>query len=318
MDFAEQQSQASLPSPLARAGQLSFWLDLNPDLPISVAPLARTAPTTLPGLVEARRHAADTIAEGYFQTVPIIPRSHAGRLAQAISGLVQRGIPPIFCMVYDAFWQMFAPLDPVLRELLGERYQMMPTDIWAWHVAPQDNASGWGPHRDLETPQAIGTDGRPRLLNVWLPLTDVSPLNACMYVLPQHLDRSLGAEGEQKELDLNDWQNIRALPVPAGAALGWNTHVLHWGGRSSTRASQPRISVGIYFHNRDCDLHEINPDTARAGFTSLDFDPGLQLPFEARLQAIAGAIYMYNRRVPADFPDTWEHIFQFARQYKRN
>lgn len=318
MDFAEQQSQAASLSPLAHAGQLAFWLDLNPDMPISAAPLSRPAPTSLPGLGDARRHVADAINEGYFQAGPIIPRSHAGKLAQVIGGLVQRGIPPVFCMVYDAFWQMFAPLDPVLRQLLGERYQMMPTDIWAWHVAPQDDATGWGPHRDLHHPQAVGADGRPRIMNIWLPLTDVNPLNACMYVLPQHLDRSLQSNGEEIELELGDWQNIRALPVPAGAPLGWNTHVLHWGGRSSARARQPRISVGIYFHNRDCDLHEVNPDTARTGFSSLEFGPGLQLSFEARLQAIAGAIYMYNRRIPGDFPDTWEHIFQFARQYRRN
>ncbi|WP_256081936.1 phytanoyl-CoA dioxygenase family protein [Massilia sp. YIM B04103] len=313
MHFAEPHP----PSPLAHAGQLAFWLELNPDLDISTTPLARPAPTVLPALLDGRRHAADAINEGYFQTTSVIPRSHAGRLAQAISGLVQRGIPPVFCMVYDAFWQMFAPLDPVLRQLLGERYQMMPTDIWAWHVPPREGASGWGPHRDLPHPEATGADGRPRLVNIWLPLTDVGPHNACMYVLPQHLDPTLGADDAARELDLSDWHNIRALPAQAGTALGWNTQVLHWGGRSSALATQPRISVGIYFHNRDCDLHRLNPDTARNGFSSVDFWPGLQLPFETRLQAIAGAIYMYNRRIPDDFPDTWESIFQFARQYRR-
>lgn len=312
-----QVAHQSAPSPLRDAALESFWRQLNPDLAISERPLA--APTALPAssLLDPARLAADTIGEGYFQAPPVLERGRAARLAQVISTLTEHGIPPVFCMVYDAFWEMFGGLDALLRALLGDGYQMMPTDIWAWHVAPSDQATGWGPHRDLPVPEAVRADGRPRLLNVWLPLTDVSPQNACMYVLPAHLDPNFPEHVDGGEFSIRDWQNIRALPAPAGAPMGWTSQVLHWGGRSSARATQPRISVGIYFHSADCDLHQLNPDTARAGFSSLAFGPALALPFAARLQAIAGAIYMYNRRIPADFPATWEAIFDFARQHKR-
>jgi len=303
--------------PLRDAHEIGFWRTLHPDLAISDRPLAHAA-SPLPALAAAvSRLTADTAREGYFHAPPLIATAQAARLAQVVDSLVQRGIPPVFCLVYDAFWQMFAGLDPLLRSLLGEEVRMMPTDIWAWHVGRQDGATGWGPHRDLPRADAVRANGLPRLLNVWVPLTDVSPDHACMYVLPAHLDPNFPQHIDGGDFSLRDWQNIRALPTRAGSALGWNTQVLHWGGRSSGRADVPRISVGIYFHSADCDLHEINPDVARQGFTSLPFGRGLQLPFAARLEAIAGAIYMYNRRIPGDFPNTWEAVFAFARQHRR-
>lgn len=307
--------------PLRDAHEILFWRTLNPDLSIGDTPLASMPACALaqdPVLAASvSRLAAATRREGYFHAPPIIDPLRAARLARVIDGLMQRGIPPVFCLVYDEFWQMFAGLDPVLRTLLGQDYCMMPTDIWAWHVSAHDGATGWGPHRDLPRPDAVRADGLPRLLNVWLPLTDVSPDNACMYVLPAHLDPNFPERVDGGEFSLKDWQNIRALPARAGSPLGWNTQVLHWGGRSSGRAAMPRISVGIYFHSADCDLHEINPDVARKGFSSLRFGRELVLPFAERLEAIAGAIYMYNRRIPADFPATWEAVFAFARQHRR-
>lgn len=307
--------------PLRDAHNIWFWQTLNPDLTISERPLAHTPPPALShdralaGTVA--RLAADTVREGYFQAPPVIGQAEAARLARVVEDLVQRGIPPVFCLVYDEFWRMFAGLDPLLRVLLGDGYRTMPTDIWAWHVPARDGATGWGPHRDLPRADAVRANGLPRLLNVWLPLTDVAPDNACMYVLPTHLDPNFPEHVDGGEFSLRDWQNIRALPARAGSPLGWNTQVLHWGGRSSGRAAVPRISVGIYFHSADCDLHAMNPDVARQGFTSLPFGPGLELPFAARLEAIAGAIYMYNRRIPGDFPTTWEDVFAFARQHRR-
>lgn len=302
---------------LHAADDIGYWRTLNPDLTISTHPLADTPRLPVLTRADVARLAADTRREGYFQAPPLIAPAHAARLARVVGNLVRQGMPPVFCLVYDEFWNMFAGLDPLLRALLGDGYGIMPTDIWAWHVAPSEGASGWGPHRDLPRPEAVRPDGSPRLLNVWLPLTDVGPDNACMYVLPAHLDPNFPEHVDGGEFGLSDWQNIRALPADAGSALGWNTQVLHWGGRCSARATAPRISVGIYFHGADCDLHRLDPAVARRGFDSLPFGSGFALPFEARLQAIAGAIYMYNKRIPGDFPATWEAIFAFARRHRR-
>ncbi|TWI42511.1 ectoine hydroxylase-related dioxygenase (phytanoyl-CoA dioxygenase family) [Pseudoduganella flava] len=299
------------------ASQIGYWRTLHPDLTITGRPLADTPALPVLTRADVGRLAADTVREGYFHAPQVIAPAYAARLARVVDNLVRNGIPPVFCLVYDEFWNMFAGLDPLLRALLGEGYRLLPADIWAWHVAPTEGASGWGPHRDLPRLDALRADGRPRVVNVWLPLTDAGPDNACMYVLPAHLDPNFPEHVDGGRFGLEDWQNIRALPAHAGSALGWNTQVLHWGGRCSARATAPRISVGIYFRSADCDLRRPAPDPARTGCAPLPFGPALALPFEARLEAIAGALDLYNKRIPSDFPTTWEAIFAFARRHRR-
>lgn len=69
--------------------------------------------------------------------------------------LTQRNIAPVFAMVYDEFWQMFGALTPVLNSLLGEGYQMTPSDIWIWHISKHSAAKGWGPHRDMLVKESV-------------------------------------------------------------------------------------------------------------------------------------------------------------------
>jgi hypothetical protein len=49
---------------------------------------------------------------------------------------------------------------------------------------------------------------------------------------------------------VHDVQNIRALPGEAGFAFAWNHQILHWGGRSSSRARGPRVSISFEFRRR--------------------------------------------------------------------
>ena len=46
-------------------------------------------------------------------------------------------------------------------------------------------------------------------------------------------------------------EDIRALPAKAGSIVCWSTSLLHWGARSSRRATQPRISMATYYQSRD-------------------------------------------------------------------
>lgn len=54
-------------------------------------------------------------------------------------------------------------------------------------MPPSDQGAGWGPHRDRVQP-TLDEDNSPHSLTVWLPFTDATPLNGCMYVLPAHHD----------------------------------------------------------------------------------------------------------------------------------
>jgi len=166
----------------------------------------------------------------------------------------------------------------ILGGFLGDDFRILP-DFWVWHVDPTKGESGWRPHRDKGR-VALNADGSPKSLTMWVPLTQATPMNGCMYILPASRDPGYNTVNES---DLKfDYPDIRALPAEPGQVLCWNQSVLHWDSRTSPFASEARISVALEFQRGDItpfNLPLLNPR---------------QLPsFETRLQLIAKQILQY-------------------------
>jgi hypothetical protein len=116
-------------------------------------------------------------------------------------------------------------------------------------------------------------------VNLWITLADATPTNSCMYVLPAPQDPGYRSGARDTAFDRSQLQDVRALPAPAGSVLGWTTHLMHWGSRSSPDATEPRISATAYVQRAD------RPPASSA---IMDFrDP---VPFEQRLAWIAASI----------------------------
>ena len=132
------------------------------------------------------------------------------------------------------------------RPILGEE-PFLPPSIWIWYLNQNQEDAGFPPHRDRSDLRSAPGE-LPKSMTVWAPLTDATPLNGCMYIVPAYLD-----EGYLKDNDTitPELHNVRALPAPAGSALLWNQRMLHWGGKSSQRATTPRISVAVEMQRRD-------------------------------------------------------------------
>ena len=146
--------------------------------------------------------------------------------------MVSRNLPPVFATVYDEFWELFHHFSVLCRPILGEE-PFLPPSIWIWYLNQNQEDAGFPPHRDR--PDLRPAPGElPKSMTVWAPLTDATPLNGCMYIVPAYLD-----EGYLKDNDTitPELHNVRALPAPAGSALLWNQRMLHWGGKSSQRAT---------------------------------------------------------------------------------
>src|SRR5262249_20202231 len=59
-------------------------------------------------------------------------------------------------------------------------------------------------------------------------------------------------------------QSLRALPASKGSVLCWSEALLHMGGRSSDRATTPRVSISFTFQRADVYPYEtpaLNPFT---------------------------------------------------------
>ena len=263
-------------------GSRDFWRQLCPHMSIegSATPTAAAVGDT--GLL-----LSDLKREGYIQVPGAFPDQLTAPVRDAVSTLSQRGIPLPFAFVYDELWLAFKGLSTFLTTVLGEDYRALP-DFWVWYVQPNENAMGWGPHRD-RVQSTLDPDNSPHTLTVWIPFSDATPLNGCMYVLPAHLDprfKERRWDGEGNNVVQNP-QDIRALPATAGSLLAWNQAVLHWGSRGSRLGTAPRISAAFEFQRGD-----------RAPFNSPLLDPGWVPSFTERLGLIGKQVLQYRHMYP--------------------
>ncbi len=252
-----------------------FWRKLNPTLSIGdehdAHRFERAAlnPEDLAQLREKIR------VEGYFKTEPILDITELNRFKAGIETLRAEGLPAAFCLVYDEFWLLARTpsLVRLVASTLGPQYRQM---TWAWcnYVEPVRAASGWHPHRD-------GSHHGDRL-TVWIPVTEATLDNGCMYVIPKDkIDPRTSLEEADARALLHA---TRALPARPGEVLGWDFDVIHWGSSSSDAATEPRVSLTQVFIAGTAE-----PDAEVLFEIS-------QLPsFEKRLYAISRGLLYYGK-----------------------
>lgn len=167
-------------------------------------------------------------------------------MVRCIEAVRRRGLPITFAVVYDVFFEAFADMHVALESVLGTGYHVLP-NFWIYYIERSDDSHGFKPHRDAEYTGTIGDNGLPTVLTVWVALTEATPLNSRMYVVPRGRDpgygravHDLGQDGAGIALE-----DIRALPSEPGAVSCWTQYLYHWGSRSSHRAPEPRVSFAL-------------------------------------------------------------------------
>lgn len=225
--------------------------------------------------------------EGYFELVPRQWGVPVAEMAALVSRLAGSGIPTPFAYVFDEFWLLYCQLHAMISAVLGPGYLRLP-DFWAWHVDPRRGEAGWKPHRD-KGHVSIREDRSAKALTVWIPLSDATPMNGCMYIVPADRDPTYGtAQDHEWQFDLAD---IRALPARAGTIFAWTQAVVHWGGSTSRREARPRISAAMEFQAADAEP-----------FNQPLSDPRSVPPFAERLRLIGKQILQYEHMYPLDAP----------------
>lgn len=263
--------------------QPEFWREMAPTLHISDQAFLQSQSiwnvdgTTLEALRELMR------VEGYFHLPPQQWGLPIMEMADLIKVLKSKNLPLPFSFVFDEYWCLFVRMHRILGGLLGDGYLRRP-DFWTWMVDPKKNESGWRPHRD-STHETLYSNGMPKTLTVWIPLTEATTLNGCMYIVPADRDPTYGTPDEKQWR--YDQADIRALPAQAGSLFIWNQAVLHWGSHSSPRAIDPRISLAFEFQSGDVTPYN-QPLTGPLEIPSLSI----------RLQLVAKQIIQYKHMYP--------------------
>jgi hypothetical protein len=280
--------QDELAAYLSNAVAPAYWGQLNPQLGTDGKGTAVCMEATP---IEPRQHGEfvrKVAVEGYFQTEPVLSAPALERMRSCLESLRREGWPPVFGFVYDEFWlaARTPSLVRLLSAVLGAGYRQIP-HVWTHYVHPTKWAGGWPPH--VDGPR------RPNRLNVWLPLTDATLDNGCMYLIPRDRTPPVARDFSRVEaVDRADLKallhNARALPARAGAVLGWAFDVIHWGSRCDG-PGEPRISIS----------QEFIADGESPGSDELpllEAQPGLPT-FAQRLHAIGKGIVEYERFEPA-------------------
>lgn len=232
-----------------------FWRALNPQLTISESPIATRMEPVPFSQAEAVAHADFLQHEGYLLVPQVLQPAEVAPLREAVVRVVAEGLPSGMVWVYDEFYALFHKVQRVFEPMLGPSPLLLPKDFWVFHVpagrAGRTGFGAYGPHRDYFVDRAFLDGGRPRVMNVWIPLTDVTPLDSCMYVVHPDGDEDYWTETADVRDGAFALEDIRALPAPAGSVVAFSTRTIHWGSRSSRLAAGPRIAATCVLQRRD-------------------------------------------------------------------
>jgi hypothetical protein len=267
---------------LDRVRDAQYWQSLSPS--IQIGKLSSIDAVAVDPAVQLRYHRFFN-EEKYFETPALIAPSALAHLNAAIDAVTAAGWPAEFALVDDAFW--LCARVPAIRALvearLGQGYRQIP-HVWLHVVRKVDGAGGWPPHFD---------GFRQNRISVWLALTDATTTNGCMFVVPPksmpESFRTLKIETLPTMDVMRAMHATRAMPVGAGASLGWDFDVFHWGGRAVQPGLERRaLSMEFLGAGESPEEDEVPILDVDAPLPSLDL----------RLKVIAIGLDTYSKREP--------------------
>ena len=189
------------PSSLAHA---DYWLSLldsklqqrltiGGSVPIDAA---ANAPSLDASSMQALR--AHLLQRGWMASaaVPAIQAIDTELLLSTIRALKARGWPPVFAFVFDEFWSVFASIWQLMATVLDDANVELEPSFFVYALeAPGSTPAVHGkrftylggnfglPHRDHSHTEANDEHGNPKIVSVWIPVTDATIENGCMYVV---------------------------------------------------------------------------------------------------------------------------------------
>lgn len=153
------------------------------------------------------------------------------------------------------------------------------------------------PHRDHSSNECFDDDGRPTLLSLWLPVTDVTTDNGCMFVIPRESDPLLHRPEHPRHLaphkGLDVGAAIALAPTCRGCGLAWHGSLVHWGGQCASFAeAEPRAALTAAVRLRRARATTLQAQQERS-LPEITLD-SLPLPLHERIRHAAGSVLLYS------------------------
>ena len=264
-----------------------------------------------------------------------------GLVREGIEALNHKKIPATFVLLFDETWQLARQSKKVLEEASHER-NIFNYDLLAWYIPP--GSPGFSPHRDRQPENSSATfhsdDQQAKFVTNWIALSDATPENSCLYVIPKPYDPgyttgdmdSVDDEGENHGSSSADplhralytkeaFQHIRCLPRKAGQSVLFTHRIIHWGsqgdplddddekesGHSETTVS-PRIAISFVASDPD---YEAPLLVNHAKCFSNDRFP----PLHIRLLLVCAQLLIYYQRFELD-KSVIKACYEYCKQHQ--
>lgn len=259
-----------------------------------------------------------------------LPGAICERLAMGIRRLVAHGYSSNMILMFDEAWMV----GDLLTCLVGGASGNAPIGDWFIFNVDKDSCYIPGPpHRDRpsadetsfrypphESYTSALTDqlthsiaqpalslGAPKYCSVWLALTDATPENSCLYVIPREYDSGYSLLGEHISIQTGSLQHIVAQPLTQGSFLAFSHRLVHWGSLPQPHhAQRGRIALTLAF---------ADPSFEFSYFDHNIFGP--LPPLQLRLGLVAGQQIQYEHLMPLGIHmlSLYRRIFHQCKMY---
>ena len=234
------------------------------------------------------------------------------------------GLNPTWSLVFDSYWVLARRVEKIVQEISGGKDNRLNFDALVWRVRnvnEEDEKRGesnntatmtaFTPHRDRQpkdTRKSFREDESPKYCTIWIPLTNATCENSCLYVIPRKCDEGYTEGDDDTNLektplekclkDKKAYQNITACPVDVGEAVVFTHRTIHWGSKPRDNyQGEPRVNVSFGFSD---DSFERAYLKNRNGVkVTEDAEDVQSLPtLKERLVLIASQMIVYHERFP--------------------
>jgi hypothetical protein len=274
----------------------NFWRKICPELSIDAnKPLSTAIPETDEDVAVAlHKDRRDRLADRGYALVDeaVADVSTIQAMRKGVETLHKLGLPASFILLFDNTWELAAKSRSVLeKSTLGtNKFQF---DILAWYI----ESGGFSPHRDRQ-PEDIAASfekDEAKFATQWIALTDATPENSCLYVIPKGSDPGYtGGDTEDEDPlqralpDKNAFQQIRALPRQQGQSVLFTHRIIHWGSARDPASRQPpRIAISFVCSDPTFEKPYVDPK-----YFSSEKAP----PFHIRMLLVCAQLLIYYQR----------------------
>ncbi len=242
------------------------------------------------------------------------------KLRNGIIRLQEQKLPATFIFLFDETWKLAVYSRRILQQACHPKNQLN-FDVLAWYIPP--GQAGFSPHRDRQPADVASSfhddaefGKEPKFVTLWMALSDATPSNSCLYVIPKDCDPGyLAGDNEDKEPlqmalpDKKAYQRIRAVPRQSGQSLLFTHRLIHWGSQSEENHDNPRIAISFVCSDPDYE----------APFVDYDFSSAKShlLPFHLRLLLVCAQLICYHERFDHS-KATIKACYDYCKEYENH